>query len=471
MNKHPYLKPLNSRGVILITVLIVGMIVTFVGMSLADLAMAQYRRTSTNVFHANAMLAAEAGVERSLYELNHNNSFIGYETEEEFFNNNDQGRGTYLTKITKGVGEEKVITSTGKVYRSGANGDLVSTRKIRVTIVGTTSNDYSVYAGAGGLLLNGSANVTNSKIYVNGRINMGGASKIGTQSNPVEVNVANIACPTGTNPGSTYPRVCDSGNAITTAWSPTIYGTVCATGQTALSGPNPNGNIFPGNGGEGLIPGCIAEPLSMPTYNRTDHISRMTTSDIGTSNTYTCRSWPFNRTWSEDLSLSGNVSIDGSCNVTISGDAYISGNLTIGGAAKITVSEDVGATRPVIVVDGKITIGGSARMFENSQGTGIHFISYKSAAACESACTDITGIPLYTSQNTETINIGGAVNLPGMIFQAYWGKIRIQGSGNVGSAIGQTVDLSGAGNITFGTTLSSGNTTWTIRSYQQFFEP
>jgi hypothetical protein len=46
----------------------------------------------------------------------------------------------------------------------------------------------------------------------------------------------------------------------------------------------------------------------------------------------------------------------------------------------------------------------------------------------------------------------------------------IYGSGNVGSAVGQTVDLSGAGTITFGTKLSSGAKTWTITSYQQKFE-
>jgi hypothetical protein len=54
-----------------------------------------------------------------------------------------------------------------------------------------------------------------------------------------------------------------------------------------------------------------------------------------------------------------------------------------------------------------------------------------------------------------------------MIFDAYWGKIKVAGSGNVGSAIGQTVDMSGAGTVTFGTTLSSGARTWTITSYQE----
>jgi hypothetical protein len=56
-----------------------------------------------------------------------------------------------------------------------------------------------------------------------------------------------------------------------------------------------------------------------------------------------------------------------------------------------------------------------------------------------------------------------------MIFDAYWGKISLAGSGNIGAAAGQTVDLSGAGTIIFGTELSSGSKTWDITSYQRLY--
>jgi hypothetical protein len=56
-----------------------------------------------------------------------------------------------------------------------------------------------------------------------------------------------------------------------------------------------------------------------------------------------------------------------------------------------------------------------------------------------------------------------------MVFQAYWGKATIGGSGNVGAVVGQTVDLSGAGTVTFGTKLSSGSKIWTVTSYQQVY--
>jgi hypothetical protein len=155
--------------------------------------------------------------------------------------------------------------------------------------------------------------------------------------------------------------------------------------------------------------------------------------------------------------------------LVVKGNVYITGNLSIGGAARITVDNSVGNTRPVIIVDGTIDVGGSAQLIANTAGTGLEFISFKSTASCNSNCTSLSGNDLKTSSGTQTVSIGGAASLPGMVFDAYWGKITVAGSGNVGSAIGQTVDMSGAGTVTFGTTLSSGARTWTITSYQELY--
>jgi hypothetical protein len=94
----------------------------------------------------------------------------------------------------------------------------------------------------------------------------------------------------------------------------------------------------------------------------------------------------------------------------------------------------------------------------------------RATASCNPNCTSLSGNDLRNSQNQLTVDVGGAVNLPGMIFQSQWGRIRVQGSGSVGSVLGQTIDLSGAGTITFGTSLASGESTWTVTSYQQVFQ-
>jgi len=137
----------------------------------------------------------------------------------------------------------------------------------------------------------------------------------------------------------------------------------------------------------------------------------------------------------------------------------------VGGAVKIKVADGLGATRPIIVVDGTISVGGSASMIANASGAGIDFVSFKNATG--NPASTPTGTNLYNSQSQQNITVGGSVNLAGMIFDAYWSKVSLSGSGNVGAAAGQTVDLSGAGTVVFGTTLSSGSKTWTISSYQQ----
>lgn len=461
------MSPRDQAGSFLGAMLIIIIILVGIGITLTDVVVNQYTHSQRSTFVANAQLVAEAGIEQSVQQLNTNDSFAGYPTSQQFFDNTTQGKGVFTTTITNGADSNaKTIVSVGRVYRRANANKPVSTRTVKVTVVGTGSEGYSVQSGPGGLILGGSASITNSDVFVNGTLSLSGTSRIGTYNNPVKVSVANQACPT--TGGSTYPQTCST-DPITLGQSTAIYGTVCATNQTSY-GPSKNKNILPGSTGQGLQLGCVAPATSPPTYDRAAQIAAVTTTGTSTSNTYACQSYPFNRTWPANLKLTGNVSIGGSCNVTIKGNVYITGDLTINGASKITVDDSVGTTRPVILVDGKISINGSGQLLANSSGTGIQFISFKSNASCGSTCTSLTGAQLYATQSLETINVGGAVNLPGMIFQAYWGKVTIGGGGNIGAAVGQTVDMSGAGTVTFGTKLSSGARTWTITSYQQQYQ-
>lgn len=462
---------LNQRGAILAAVIIIASVLIVVGFSLMSFTISQYSISNNKVFAANALMVAEAGVEDALQELNADTAFSGHSTEQVFFDNENQGRGAFTSIVSDTADSDaKIIQSTGFVYRYGKP-DLESKRSVKVTIVGTESEGYSVHTGPGGLLLGGSANITNSDVFVNGFITMTGAASIGTYAQPLNVNVAHINCPAGSSPGPSFPELCSTGQPISTAWSTKIYGSVCATNQVDTNYPsgNPAGNILAGSTGQGLIPGCVADEVSTPTYNRAAHIAAVTTTADSKDNNYVCKNWPFDRTWPANLQLNGDVRIASSCDITITGDAYITGDLDIGGAAKIRVADSVGTDRPTIIVDGKIDVGGSGDIIANADGTGIHFISFHSEASCGPACTSLSGNDLYNSMNERTVDIGGAVNLPGMIFQAYWGEIRVRGSGSIGSAIGQRVDLNGAGTVTFGTSLSSGDRTWTITSYQQDF--
>jgi Tfp pilus assembly protein PilX len=458
----------NEQGMILVAVVIISAVLTVIGLTLTAGITSQYTLASNDLYATNADMLAEAGVEESVEQLNQNDNFAGYPSPQQFFNNATQGNGVFTATIVNTPdGNAKTITSTGKVYRLNNPSKPVSTRIVKVTVVGTSSGGYSVQSGPGGLILGGSANITNSQVYVNGTLTMSGASKIGTVSQPLQVDIANDACPTGASPGPTYPQICTSTQPISFSGSPTIYGSVCATGQTSSS------HIQTGNGGQGLEPGCTAPLVTMPTYDRTGQINAVTTTKPSTDSSIDCTRYVsgsgFSRTWPSNLKITGNIDVGSSCDLTLSGNVYITGNLTIDGAAKIHIPDSLGTTRPVIIVDGTITVGGSASMLANSSGTGAEFFSFKSSASCNPNCTSLSGNDLKTSQGLQTISIGGAAKLAGMIFDAYWGKVVAGGSGNVGSVIGQTVDLSGAGTITFGTYLSSGARTWTITSYQHLY--
>lgn len=449
----------------MVAILIIAMVVTVVGLALASYSLSQYVLTNRNTYAANALMTAEAGIEQSIHELNQNDDFEGFESQQIFYDDDNQGRGAYVTKVEEtDDSNAKTITSTGYAYRATNLDDPLVARTVKVTVVGTQSDGFSVHTGPGGLILGGSANITNSDVHVNGTITMLGASQIGTESQPVEVFAANVACPPGEDPGPSYPEACENEEAIDFSDPSRIYGSVCATGQTTTG---PNNNIQSGDGGEGLIPDCTAPEVEQPEYDRSTHIDSMTIEAEANDNTYTCQQGGPDRTWPNGLQLNGDVDLGGNCNIVVEGDVYITGDITMGGSARLVTADAMGDNRPVVVMDGEFDIGGSARLTTNDAGTGIHFISFKSNAPCHPDCEDITGSDLRATQELLTMNIGGSVNFPGMMFQAYWSMIRIGGSGNIGAATGQTVNLDGAGTVTFGTELSTGSRTWTISSYQQ----
>ncbi len=457
----------DEQGWFLVSAIVMIMFLTLIGFTLSELISVQYQHVRREEYVQNAELTAEAGVEQSVDELNANASFTGYSTAQVFFNNSVQGEGTFTTSITENAdGKSKTIVSEGDVYRTSSATTPYVTRKIKVVVVGTQSNGYSVLTGPGGLILGGNAAITNSNVYVSGTIQMSGNSTIGTYNQPVSVAVANNACPNTDPPGSTYPEVCTNGSQPITMTSNTkIYGSVCATGQTSTG---PNNNIQGGNGGSGLETGCTAPVSSQPTYDRLGQINAVTTTANGSE---ACTTAPYNGTWPANLELTGNVNIGGHCNITISGNVWITGNLSISGSSQVTVADSLGTTRPVIMVDGTITVNGSSSLITNSDGTGIEFISFLSTSDCTTGtntsnyCSSLTGNDLYNSQTMNTITVSGGIDIPGMVFDAYWSEVTLSGSGIMGAATGQTVNLQGSGAVVFGTTLASNTQTWIITSY------
>ncbi len=475
MSRHNLISKIDSRdenGWFLISTLIMVMFITLIALSLAQLVSADYQHTTRESYVQNAQLTAEAGIEETVNDLN--SGVSPPSGAQVYFNNSTQGKATYTVTITDNYDNPNYPTkvtsmnlvSTGDVYRNPSDTNPYVERKITVVVVGTGGNGYSVLTGPGGLILGGNAAITNSDVYVSGTINMSGNSSIGTYNQPVGVNVANNACPNTNPPGSTYPQVCSNGSQPISLSSNTyIYGSVCATGQTSTG---PNNNIQGGSTGLGLEANCTAPVNSPPTYDRLSQISAVTTTTSGSN---ACSTSPYNGTWPANLEFTGNVTINNNCSLVVTGNVYITGNLKIDGSASITVADSLGTTQPVIMVDGTITVSGSSSLITNSSGTGIKFISFDSTNDCTTGttsatyCPTLSGNDLYYSQQLNTITVSGGIDIPGMVFDAYFSEVTLSGSGIMGAATGQTVNLQGSGAVVFGTALASDTEIWTITSY------
>lgn len=448
----------TQSGVILPAIVLVMLALTISALALASFTINQLSITKRQVFETGALLTAEAGAEQTLNQLNINNNFSGYSTEQEFFNNNNQGKGTYTTSVTNGsLQNEKIITSTGKVYRPYQNSSNII-RKVRIIVVGTTPTTYAVQAGSGGLDLLNIATISNGDVYVNGKISMANFSRIGSSSTPVNVNASNYSCPQPAN--STYPAFCSSGQPISVGFLSAIYGNVCATNQT-----NGSGMFLPG-----LQSNCVSPPISLPSYDRQSQVNSI--SNTTNSTLASCTNIFGNKTWSANTHITGgNVNVSSSCTVTIQGNVWIDGNLTLSDFGIMKIADGI-SSPPVIMIDGSsgFDLKNLSIILPNNQGVGARIITYYSSTSCSPNCTDVTGTDLANSQNIRTIYVRNIGLAPGTTFYARWSKVTVTAGGSIGSVSGQKVELNVFGNVSFGSQLSSGTSVWSIKNYQQIFE-
>jgi hypothetical protein len=447
----------NSAGIIVPTLVFMYLAFTITAISIATLTVDHFARTNRNIYATNALLTSEAGAEQTLNQLNIDSSFGGYSTEQTFFNNSAQGKGTYTTTVTNGsINNEKIITSTGYVYRKPTDTNPEVVRKVRLIVVGTTTGNYAV---PGGLIMNNSATVANGDIYVNGFITMNNSSRIGTPLTPAKVWVAHYDCPVGG--GSTFPTLCGSGEPITITNPASIYGEVRANNQ--IFGSSSSNRMFL----PGLVENSGVTPIGMPAHDRDAQKATVVHNITGSS--ASCNGNQ-TRTYEANTKITGDVTIRNNCTVTVMGDVWITGNLTLSNNSTFKV-DDLLVTNPDVMIDGAsgLSINNSALILANPLSKGMDFITYHSSASCSPDCADVTGTDLYNSRNLLTIDIGNASLGAGSTFYARWTKVSIRNGGTIGSVIGQTVELNNSGSLVFGTNLSSGSTLWSIKTYQQVF--
>lgn len=469
----------TSGGFVLPLTLIVFIVMSVVGLSIASLSFSRLSLTTRNVYVANSLLAAESGVDFSLRELNNTATFAGYSVEQELFSNDTQGRGTYETRIDPGASaDEKILTSIGRVYVPTSASTPKVTRTIEVVLgrtPGGAAPIYAIHSGRGGFIMNNDSTVR-GPTYVNGRVILNDYSTIGTSSDPEDVWVVGEPC-ASPNTGSNTQASCSRTEPVTildtTSW---IYGNVRANGQTSSARMSHSGLV--------ATSGVSNLPVPYLEHDRDAQkaavTSTMTSAEASCSGTET-------KTWPANVHITGAARIDleNSCTIQLLGDAWIDGGMLVQNSASIIPAPSVVST-PTIMLDGNPPMGyGSVPLttliFNNSTttgtnsnpgGVGTRFIVYNSRAACSPDCTSLTEAEAADSNHVFGIIMNNNAHARDAIMISKWSMTVLNNSARAGSIAGASVILnhasSSTGEAVFVNSAGGGGTPsdWSIKLYR-----
>lgn len=351
------------------------------------------------------------------------------------------------------VGSEPITTDNTMRMQFRSQANVVPVDDTEPVVPPTNGvGEPGLMVGPGGLLVDGS--VGGGDVYVKGKVNVGSFGRIGGSEaiylgggTPVNLNVANVGCGTGT----AYPSLCAASDPPITisGMFSGIFGRTCARHQVAAT----NINAFGGQ--PGLISNCVPPDVDMPAFNK----SAFTTSMTSTANAATLGTLGGGSCTGGNLSTTANRTYTGSatwtffCKVALNGNAYITGDLNMSNTT-IRVAESVGKVRPIVVVNGKINTASFSRVEANSYGTTPYFISFfssDSTCSTSNSCVTLTGDKLKQTLDTYT-GANSPVRLSGFTgtttaFYSYFGEVYIDFFTRVGAVGGQRVNLLWNSNI------------------------
>lgn len=395
----------KERGSLLILTMIIIFAMSAIGLSIAQVTIAQYGSNRQKLYVENAVGAAEAGVSATRQQLEANSGFTGWNTSNKqlLYNDAARGKADYSTEVTSNADGTKTINSTGYAYRPGDTNPY-NTKRIRAIVkAGTkTITTPSVYAGSGGLYISNGAvgpdnngNVVNvlGKVYMSNHGVIGGSSITGPSGTPT-LNVANIACSQSGN----YPVACPSNQQpLQLSGFSRIYANVCATNQVdQYTAPFSNEGVFsPGT----LQANCTAPLASMPAFDKQGFVNGMTSTSAGSG----AGCFTGSRTWVANRTYTGSISASLGCNVTVPGEVYITGNLTLD-SSTLRAANGL-TTPPTIVVNGRVTLNSSS-IAVNNLNVGVRIISfYSNDNSCSIApnCTALSAANAQTSVTQQAI--------------------------------------------------------------------
>jgi hypothetical protein len=452
----------RQKGSALLTVIIMLPFLILIIALYMDLSVASFNQSRGDQSRTHAQFATDAGTDYAVQKINADPDWTGTIEEapvdgEVELHNDGKIKTTFEISVVDVDADTKTITSVGKTYSPVTATTAKSDVTIKTDLRKVTSGNYSIVTGVGGLYMSNSSKILGGSILINGEVSLSNTAQIGLSTNPVTMDVAHQICPNPAN--ATYPRVCNSGEfgePIEISNSAHIYGTVRANNQVSTAGITDPGITAT----SGVV------PQALPVHDRDAQKAAITS----TINATTANCSSGTHTWAANLKITGNVVISGSCQVTVSGDVWITGTFEVRNSAQVIVADSMGATRPNIMIDGSAAqFKNTAQLKSNASGTGFQIVTYRSSPSCSPDCSDVTGVELYNSRNLTTISLANSSSAPNTVFYAKWSRVTVANTGQIGALIGQTVELSNSGTITFGTSVGTGTSFWVIDNYRRTF--
>ncbi len=489
-------KTQKEDGFLIVSIVVTMAFMFLISISVFNLVTNNFRLATAERYRLSAQLAVDAGIDRSITELNGDASWPGTDNlDPNWTGVNDEielfvePSGDYRTTYESDVvddGDDKILTVTGRTYVPSSATTAKSQRKYSVDLrsIGDAGGTFGIVTGVGGLVMQNKAKIVDGDVHVNGSITLENSAQIGTTTTSLNVDVAHYNCPTSGGPS--YPSKCTSGEPISISNSAKIYGDTCAANQTTTTGL-----VSPG-----LDTGC-ADPASLPlpVHDRDAQKANVIadTSLFGSSGGSANPSLYYTdcdtnnssgeRTWEGQLKIVGDVYIGRKCEITIEGDVWITGSLTVAGSGKIITDDAISlgdpntviVDYPTIMVDDEdgVEFTNSAKALGNSADVGPQFITYWSEATCSPNCADVTGQDLFDSSDVTTISFVNSAEAENSVLFAKWSQVDMNNGGDIGALIGQTVLLRNSAAVTFGATISGGGgpstQTWLVENYRRDF--
>lgn len=459
----------QQDGFILPVLLITGLMIVLIIVAVSGQSVTNKQTALHANYAVNAQMAADAGLDNAMNKMNTVANWTGDGSEQTLMSDATQNIKTTYTTVVIDTADptKKSLDVTAKTYSPITAVTPKVIRKYSMDIEAVTSGTgaSSVVTGVGGLVLDGNAKVTGGDVVVDGTITASNGSQIGLSTNPVNVRVADQACPIPAN--STYPQVCGAGQPqpIQLNNNSVIYGNVQATNQTVGT------NMY----NPGLIAGSHFDPVALTSFDRASFKAAVNASGQ-TMTGAQASNCPNGGTinWPANVKITGDVSIQNKCTIKINGNVWITGFVNIQNNANLVVQSGVGTTTPNIVVDGSagFVIGNKGSITPNASGTSVEILTFWSTAPCSPDCSSISGTDLYNSQNTLTLDLSNTGSAPGAVLYAYWSKVRLSNNGSLGAVTGQTVELGNNAVINFTASVPGSNnlvTTWVKRGYMRVY--